>query len=142
MPRINWARVFGSGVLTGASAFALGVVSFVTILWVANEQTAMMVLGGRPFALPRPATAFVLLALYLVMGVVIIWLYASFRSSYGAGRRTAAIAGFTIWLVVSLTIVYLNVAANFPVRAIVLPVGALLIAIVSASQLGAAYYKD
>ena len=35
------------------------------------------------------------------MGIGLIWLYAAIRPRYGPGPRTAAIAGFVMWLITS-----------------------------------------
>ena len=39
--------------------------------------------------------------LFVVMGIGLIWLYAAIRPRYGPGPRTAAIAGFVMWLITS-----------------------------------------
>jgi hypothetical protein len=101
----------------------------------------VMVLG-RPFIPPKPGLAFVMLGLQILLGVVIIWLYACLRPSYGAGSKTAAMAGLAIWLVVSLAEVYLALAGMFPVQSLLLPIATMLIGMPSAAALGATTYRD
>ena len=35
-------------------------------------------------------------------GIVLVWLYASIRPRYGAGPKTAVIAGLALWLITHL----------------------------------------
>lgn len=65
---------------------------------------------GRDFAalpnnhLGKPTPAFILLntVLDLLEGISIIWLYAAIRPRYGAGAKTAVIAAFAWWFIVTL----------------------------------------
>lgn len=40
--------------------------------------------------------------LHVVAGIWAVWLYAALRPQYGAGPRTAAIAGFSWWLIATI----------------------------------------
>ena len=139
MGKINLGRVFGSGVLTGSVALTIGVLILIFNLWMGKFDNALPVLG-RP--LPGPWPAFMMLGLYLVMGVAVIWLYASIRPTYGAGAKTAAMAGLAFWFAVSLAEVYLSLMGLFPLRMLVRPACILLLGIVVGAELGAACYRE
>jgi hypothetical protein len=40
-----------------------------------------------------------LIAMTFVLGIASVWLYAAIRPRYGAGVRTAAIAGLAVWVI-------------------------------------------
>ena len=42
------------------------------------------------------------IALDLLTGISILWLYAAIRPRYGPGAKTATIAAFASWFIVSL----------------------------------------
>jgi hypothetical protein len=137
---MNWVRILACGALAGSAAFAVGVVIFVFRLWQNFESTTSFL--GRPLALPGPAMAFAILGLYLVLGMVTIWLYAALRPSYGMGPKTAALSATAIWIVVALSEVNLAAFGVFPVRPLIIPMIVFLLGIVSGAELGAAHYKE
>ena len=83
------------------------------------------------------------IALTFLQGIVIVWLYAAIRPRFGAGVRTAAIAGIAVWF---LSPFYAGVAwvlmGVFPAK--VTSIGTLwaLPEIVVASIAGAWVYKE
>ena len=141
MARINWPRLFGSGVLTGAAAFAFGVVILVIRLWLGNLQDSSSIMG-RLSSLPSPTTAFAMLGLYIAMGVIAIWLYATMRPMYGAGPETAALAGLVVWFVATLVEVHLSLMQLFPLQTLIAPAGILFVGMIAATELGAWQYKE
>ena len=98
MGKINWSRVILGGLLAG---LVLNVVDFVYYGMVMKEDmaAAMQALGKQPI----PATMIsVLLVWDFVMGIGLVWLYAAIRPRFGAGVKTAVIAGLALWFFIEL----------------------------------------
>jgi hypothetical protein len=98
MSKINMTRVIIGGLLTG---LVLNIGEFVlneTILG-AEWEAAMA-------SLNREALGFAGMGAYalimFIMGVAIIWLYATLRPKFGAGPKTAIITGLAVWFFVWL----------------------------------------
>jgi len=96
MSKLNWSGVLGCGLVAGIVWILLG--SFVTAL-----------LGGDFAALPnnhlgKPTPGFISfsVALDLMEGISIVWLYALLCPLYGLGLRTTVIAALAWWFIVSL----------------------------------------
>lgn len=96
MNKINWSRVLGCGLLAG-------------IIWLVLGTIVTALLRRNFAALPNnrlgaPTLGFVLLniVLDLLEGITILWLYSAIRPRYGPGARTAIIAAFAWWFIVSL----------------------------------------
>jgi hypothetical protein len=94
--KVNWPRVFGCGTLAG-------------IVWIALGSIVTALLGRDFAALPHnrlgaPTPGFLILnvVLDLLEGFSILWLYASIRPAYRPGPKTALIAAFAWWFIVSL----------------------------------------
>lgn len=133
MGKINWGRVFVCGLVTGFVLFAVGGVIFTVRL--AYFDAEMSELGpGAPFSI------FLVLVLNLVVGIVTIWLYAAIRPRYGPGPKTAAVAGFAVWLIFSLAVLILASVGMLPVRVPLL--ASSLAGSVVGTVAGARYYKE
>jgi hypothetical protein len=52
--------------------------------------------------LTSPAPMASLIAMTFVLGIVSVWLYAAIRPRYGAGPRTAVVAGLAVWVMAHL----------------------------------------
>ena len=95
MGKMNWKHIIVGGLIT-ALLFSLGFLNAVVFApgWFGAVEESLgssweWNIGG--------AAAQVLL--FAVMGIGLIWLYAAIRPRYGPGPRTAAIAGFVMWLI-------------------------------------------
>jgi hypothetical protein len=136
MSRINWSRVIGCGLIAG-------------IVWIVLGTLATALLGRDFAALPNnrlgaPTLGFALLniAVDLVAGVSILWLYASIRATYGPGARTAIIAAFAWWFIVSLEDAIWCSFGLFPPRTLIPLIFGTLPALVIATLAGARFYKE
>ena len=99
MGKINWGRVVLGGLLAGA---VLNIVDFV-FFGVTMKQdiaAAMQALGKQPGAMDSLVPWFVLLD--FVTGIGVLWVYAAIRPRFGAGAKTAVIAGVAVWFFVGL----------------------------------------
>jgi hypothetical protein len=95
MYKINWGRVVLCGLGAGLAWSALSL----PILVVFGRALIEAAPPGPLLGTDRAAAGF---ALNAVAGIWAIWLYAAIRPRYGAGPRTAAIGGFSWWLIGSI----------------------------------------
>jgi len=97
-------------------------------------------------AIPGTAGTLVpLIAVTFLLGIVAVWLYAAIRPRFGAGPRTAMIAGVIVWLLAHLwSGVYLGAgyAGLIPPKLAWLPVAWGLLEAPLATLAGAALYKE
>ncbi|HLE56642.1 MAG TPA: hypothetical protein VJB15_06115 [Rhodothermia bacterium] len=90
MTRINPVHALGGGALAGVIINVSGV--FIWLLLLGDETMRQL---GRDL----PGKAIPLSVWWgLLMGIVAVWLYVSLRAQYGAGTKTAALAGTVTWV--------------------------------------------
>src|SRR5437763_16484421 len=99
MGKINWGRVVLGGLLAGV---VLNIVDWLTYgVWLkADMAAAMQALGKQPGALDSAIPLWV--ALDFVSGIGLLWVYAAIRPRFGAGVKTAGIAGLAVGFFVGL----------------------------------------
>jgi len=141
MGKINWARVFIGGLLAGIVMFALGYVFYG--LWLSKEMGAAMQALGRPPMAETVGTRVFILVMSLVSGIIAVWFYAAIRPRFGPGPKTAALAGFWVWVIGGLlpTIWYASLDL-FPRAYMAKDAGAGLVLWVVATLVGAWAYKE
>ncbi|MBI4520258.1 MAG: hypothetical protein HY701_05445 [Gemmatimonadetes bacterium] len=93
MGRINVGRAILGGLVAGVVLNIGETILNVPILG-AQYDAAMQALGVEPVAGAAIAVFFVL---GFVLGIGQVWLYAAIRPRFGAGARTAVIAGLAVW---------------------------------------------
>lgn len=144
MGKINWGRVFLCGLLTSGLWFGL----LLLIMAFLGKDLGMAVAAAAqrnptPSVLPRwlsnPA---VFMTLNLVAGIWIMWLYAAIRPRYGPEWKTAAVAGFALWLICAVADAFWGLTGIIPPTTLVAPVAASLPALVLAAVVGARYYQE
>ena len=136
MSKINWPRVLGCGLLAG-------------IVWIILGALVTALLG-RDFAaqpnnhLAKPTPGFVLfnVLLDLLEGISILWLYAAIRPRYGAGAKTALIAAFAWWFIVSLGDATWCSFGFFSPRTVIPLMAGTLPALILATLVGARLYRE
>jgi len=78
------------------------------LAWALLTLPVLVVFGGEIIdAVPRPLVTLGRLgsfSLNVVAGIWAMWLYASLRPLYGPGPKTAAIAGFSWWLIATIAV--------------------------------------
>lgn len=92
-PMTQTARLVLCGVVAGAVAYLLAITAFA---FVGEEFIATVRAARSAAAVPAGPVSGLL---HLAAGVWVMWLYTSLRPRHGAGSRTAALAGFALWLV-------------------------------------------
>jgi len=99
MGKINWGRVVLGGLLAGV---VLNVVDylFYGVMMKQDLAAAMQALGKQAGAMDSLVPLFV--TLDFVTGIALLWVYAAIRPRFGAGVKTAVIAGVAVWFFVGL----------------------------------------
>jgi hypothetical protein len=98
MGKINIGRVILAGIVAGIVSDAIGFL--VDGVLLAPRWAAGMADLGRLEFTTDQMIQFNLLG--LVSGIVLIWIYAAIRPRFGAGPKTAILAGLAVWVVGSL----------------------------------------
>jgi hypothetical protein len=94
MAKINWGRVLLGGILTGIVANILAFGGW--YLFLERGWSAELAQLGRPIQMTVGLNVF-WIVWYLLLGINATWLYAAARPRFGAGAKTAAIAGLAYW---------------------------------------------
>jgi hypothetical protein len=139
MGRINWRSVVLGGVLAGV---VLNIIDWLTYgVWLKADLAAAMQALGKP---PVPdSTVWVFVVLDFVYGIGLLWVYAAIRPRFGAGPKTAVIAGLAVWFFAGL-LQGLGQAPMglMPQRVITIGTVVALIACPVATVVGAYIYKE
>ena len=138
MGKINVARVILGGLLAG---LVMNVSEFVLNTYVVAEESAAIM---ERFALPPIGThqIGVFVAMTFVLGIVMVFAYAAMRPRFGAGTKTAIIAGVTIWVVAMFASVADVVLGILPVNLLVLTGIWALVEMAVAAVAGAWAYQE
>ena len=99
MTGVRWSRVLAGGLLAGLVMNAGEAALHAGVL----GEDARQLLAR--YQVPEPASAVPivsLIAMTFVLGIASVWLYAAIRPRYGAGVRTALIAGLAVWVLAHL----------------------------------------
>jgi hypothetical protein len=133
---MNWSRVLLCGLLAG-------------IVWIVLGSIVTALLGRDFAALPHnrlgtPTPGFIVLNIVidLLEGISSMWFYAAIRPRYGPGAKTAIIAAFAWWVIVSLGDATWCSFGFFPASTVVPLMSGTLPALVLATIVGARFYKE
>jgi len=140
MGKINWGRVVLGGLLAG---LVLNIVDFLTYgVWLKPDMAAAMTtLGKSPAAMDSAIPLWV--ALDFVSGIGLVWVYAAIRPRFGAGVKTAVIAGLAVWFFVGLVHqIGESPMGLMPQRLMTIGTCVALISIPLATVVGAYVYKE
>lgn len=140
MEKINYGRVVLGGIVAGIVGNILGYLVDGMILapqWAAS----MKALGKGEFSVNQ-IVAFN--AIGLVTGIFTVWLYAAIRPRYGAGPKTAALAGLAAWIAGALlpNVAFMGVTGLFPTDLTAISTAAGVVESIIAALAGAALYKE
>jgi hypothetical protein len=139
MGKINYGRVVLGGLLAGViisiGEYLLNEVVFAEQMAAAMANLGLSAPGGEQIA------GFVIMT--FVLGIALVWVYAAIRPRFGAGVKTAIIAGVVTWLLgTCLPSVGFAIAGVLPTN--LATIGCLwgLVEIVIAGVAGAWVYKE
>jgi hypothetical protein len=139
--KTNWTRVLIGGLIAGVVANVLWFA--VWGLLIRPSLSAALEALGRP--LQETVSAAVLMVVFnFVVMILVIWLYAAIRPRYGAGPRTAALAGLAAGILIGVfpDIGWGMTLRLIPARVWATDAVASLVVIVIATLLGAWAYKE
>jgi len=141
MPKLNWARLI-IGVIVAAIIMFVTDGFFHERIAKTDWQAVYAALNAR-----TPADHGTSLAYFAIFEIgrafIALFLYAMMRSHFGAGPKTAVLAGIVGWIGFSLTGPVQFIPLGFFSNALWLKVGAFhLVTSIIATLAGAALYKD
>jgi len=96
MGRINWSRVFLGGLLAGV-VINVGEFLFHAVLFKDQVAEMMRALGKDPATVMTGSAIVIWNILGFLAGIGAVWGYAAIRPRFGAGAKTAMIAGIAVW---------------------------------------------
>ncbi len=141
MQKINWGRLILSSLVAAIIMFVTD--GFMHEALLKSDWTA--VYEGLRAVEPQPhGTSMVYFAVFeLGRGFIAMMFYVTMRTLFGAGPKTAVLAGIVAWIAFSLTGPAQFIPLGFFSNALWLKVGAIhLITTIVATIAGAALYKD
>jgi hypothetical protein len=138
MGKINVARVILGGLVAG---LIINISEYVLNIYVVAEESNAIIerMGLPPIGMHQIAW---FLILTFVLGIVIVFLYAGLRPRFGAGAKTAVIAGVAVWLVTMMAGVADVIIGIMPPNLLVLAGAWSLVETVVAAVVGAWLYQE
>lgn len=100
---INTKKVVVGGLAAGVVLFALDFLVNAVLLVEQNEAAVTALNPALAENLESPGLMAFFVAFDLALGIILVWTYAAIRPRFGAGPRTAFLAGGLIWLIFTLT---------------------------------------
>ena len=143
MPRINFVRVFLGGIVAAIILFIISGIVDGAIL--GNQWRAWQQSLGSTVHPPAVGTEMAVWAVFnLIIGITGVWIYAAIRPRYGAGPKTAMIAGFMVWVLTMLTAAIAHVALGDlpPTNIVIIDLVTGLVRAQLAMLAGGAIYKE
>ena len=98
MGKMNVSRIIGGGLLAG---LVLNIGEFVLNMPVLGKQMEEA-MQAKNLPIPGGGAIALYVVLAFVLGIAVVWLYAAIRPRFGAGPKTAIIAGLAVWFFVWL----------------------------------------
>ena len=140
MPRINWSRALLGGLLAGA---VWGILyAPVHPLVEVHSSLGRPVLPLTPFRGASLLLRVMVVMTGFVQGITTVCLYAAIRPRFGAGPRTAAIAGSSVWFLTGWMHLVWALFSAVPVAVALVPIAVNLPLVVLAGLAGAKLYKE
>ncbi len=140
MGKINVGRLFLGGIVAG---IAIDIVDyFVDGIWLGQRWADGMALLGKPGFSQIQIILFNVIG--LLTGIVAIWVYAAIRPRFGAGVKTAIIAGLAVWLLTTLfpNLALMHVMHLFSNHLTLYTTLGGLVEVVFGTVVGASVYKE
>lgn len=140
MSKINYGRVLLGGVVAGIVMCFLE--WFMNGLLLTQQWEDTMKSLNRQYGYSE-SFLFWLILVYIVGGILSVWVYAAIRPRFGAGVRTAVYAGMVTWAFASL-LPHTMLAAEtiYPSRLALYTTLFAVVDIVGGTVVGCALYKE
>ena len=136
---INWARVFGGGLLAG---LIINIGEFILNEPILGAEFAE-VMAGMNQEPPGSGAIMIFVMMAFGIGILAVWLYAAIRPRFGPGAKTAVCAGLTVWalgwLVPNISFMAMGF---FPMKLLVIATLWSLVEVTLATVAGAWLYTE
>lgn len=139
---INSQKVLVGGLAAG---IVLGGLDFLTngVLFAEQNRAAMDALNPSLAAnMEGAGTMAGAVILDLVFGIILVWTYAAMRPRFGAGPKTAAIAGCQVWVVAMVMYTFMTLVGMYTWSYFALGAVVGLVTVLVATEVGAMIYKE
>jgi hypothetical protein len=139
---INTQKVITGGVAAGV--VLAGLDFLVNGVLLAEQNRAAMEAINPALLENMEGTAAIVgyIAIDIVMGLLLVWTYAAMRPRFGAGPKTAAIAGAQVWFVAILMYTFMTMAGMFTWGYFILGAVVAFVMFVVATVVGAMLYGE
>jgi hypothetical protein len=139
MSRINYGRVLIAGLVAGIVANAF---DFVVNTYLMVDESAEMIsrLNLNPAKVQGSMPVWIIVD--FLWGLLLVFTYAAIRPRFGAGPKTAVIAGVTLWLGVTMTMAGFASMGILTQTAFIKGSALYLVSTMAASLAGGAVYKE
>jgi hypothetical protein len=135
---MNIAKVIIGGLLAG---LVINVIDYiVNVPWL-GEQWAVATKALNVTASEGGSAAGWVITDFL-SGIVLVWLYASIRPRYGAGPKTAVIAGFSVWFIKCLVFASYVFMSIYPLSLMGASAVGGYVAVIAGALAGCGIYKE
>jgi hypothetical protein len=140
MGKINIGRLIMGGIVAGIAIDLLDY--FVDGVWLAPSWADAMALLGRTGFSQFQLIWFNVLG--LLTGIVAVWIYVAIRPRFGAGVKTAIIAGVAVWILSTLfpNAGFMYVAKLFPNHLTLYTTLGGFVEVVFGTLAGASVYRE
>jgi hypothetical protein len=141
MAGISAGRVLGGGLVAG---LVMNVVDGVTNGAILGERWAVEAkrLGLDVSQAAQSQSLMGWVTYDFLCGIVLVWLYASIRPRYGAGPKTAVIAGLALWLITHLAFSAWAFTGLYSVGIVAATTLGGFVAAIAGGLAGCALYKE
>jgi len=141
MARMNYGRIIVGGLAAGV---VMNVIDFLANgMWLGarwRAQTEMISPGMMQKSESMSTVGWI--AVDLLAGVLVVWLYAAIRPRFGPGPRTAIVAAIALWLITRLVFVSYVFNAFYTWKLVAASSAGSLVATLVGALLGGMLYKE
>jgi hypothetical protein len=142
MGKTNWMRVLLGGLVAGIVINVLSVISVELFFKKMVERESAV---PNPALRETPELIIFFIVFYLIIGILAVWLYSAIRPRYGAGIKSALLAGIAFWVLNQLMPVlgygYIGLLSS-PKNVLVIQSIRYLVMLVAGTLAGAWVYKE
>lgn len=140
MEKINVGRVILGGIVAGVVINIIEAVMNGAVLEPQWSEAAKAI-GGSGVISPKQIVAFNVWG--FAAGIIAVWLYASIRPRYGAGPKTAMLAGAAVWMLGwAMANAMLSFLHVYPLGLLLTVTAVGIVEVPGAAIAGAYFYKE
>jgi hypothetical protein len=141
MARINVGRVFIGGLVSGIVLF-LGDLVANNVLMKGEWEALVQRMGIDPAAMASAGAIVSWVLSDLLFGVLIVWTYAAIRPRFGAGPKTAVVAGMMMFVAMIIMTYGFMAMGALPESYFIKSSLAYLVIMTAAAAAGGYFYRE